>query len=170
MALVLVLTACAGAPAQQTDSRAGVRNAATQQPVSTTGGTTAPFDMIGTINAYSLRTAQSEGRPPVDPPPSRTAASFRHKQLPVYPEPALKHHHQGTVMLRILVGRDGKPQQVVMDHSSSYKSLDIAARKATQGWKFNPATRNGIPVETWQRVPVYFQNGGVGVGRPEIIR
>lgn len=166
MTLVLVLTACAGAPAQQADSRASVDDAAIQQLVSTAEGTTAPLDMIDTINAPTLRSAQTEDRPPIDPLPS-AAASFRDRQLPVYPEPALKRHHQGTVVLRILVGRYGKPQQVVVDHSSGYKSLDIAARKAAEDWKFNPATRSGIPFEMWLRIPVHFQNGGVGVGQPE---
>ena len=63
---------------------------------------------------------------------------------------------QGKVMLRVLVGTDGLPQQVELQTSSGYDRLDKAAIAAVQRWKFVPGTRNGVPEAMWNRVPVNF--------------
>lgn len=73
-----------------------------------------------------------------------------------YPIIALRNHEQGTVTLRVLVGADGKPQQVEIDHSSGSHALDIAARDAVRHWTFKPGMRGGIAYAAWAIVPVSF--------------
>lgn len=73
-----------------------------------------------------------------------------------YPIIALRNHEQGTVMLRVLVGADGKPQKVEIDRTSGSHALDIAARDAVRHWTFKPGIRNGVAYAAWAVVPVSF--------------
>jgi protein TonB len=76
-------------------------------------------------------------------------------QIP-YPIIALRNHEQGTVMLRVLVGIDGRPQQIEIDRSSGSHALDVAARDAVRHWIFKPGTRGGVAYAAWALVPVAF--------------
>ena len=40
---------------------------------------------------------------------------------------------------------------------SGHSALREAARKAVLGWRFAPATRDGVPVASTHRVPVQFR-------------
>jgi TonB family protein len=75
---------------------------------------------------------------------------------PIYPVDAIKHREQGTVVLKILVGIDGKPETVQVDQSSGSASLDQAAVKAAKQWQFQPGMKDGKPYSGWTRVPVSF--------------
>jgi TonB family protein len=76
---------------------------------------------------------------------------------PVYPQDAVSHKQQGTVLLMVLVGKDGKPIQVKVDPSTqAAPSLVQAASEAAMQWRFNPEIRNGKPIESYARVPVKF--------------
>jgi protein TonB len=103
--------------------------------------------------------------PPSPPPPPRMVQpsadlSYRQRIPPRYPPQARRLHHEGTVILLVLVGTDGSPKQVKVDQSSGYHELDRAAVQAAKRWKFNPGTRNGVPYETWGKIPVRFKLGG----------
>lgn len=75
---------------------------------------------------------------------------------PAYPASALRSNETGTVLLRALVGADGVPIEVnVVGHSGS-RDLDRAAANAVRQWRFNPAQRNGQPVEASVDVPITF--------------
>ena len=63
-------------------------------------------------------------------------------------------------MLKVLVGTDGSPKQVIVEHTSGYHELDRAAVRAAKRWQFNPGTRNGVPYEGWALIPVQFKLGG----------
>ena len=59
--------------------------------------------------------------------------------------------------LRILVDVDGRPLQVQVERSSGHRSLDReAVRHVQQRWRFEPATRDGRPVQAWGLVPIDF--------------
>lgn len=65
-------------------------------------------------------------------------------------------HHQGTVILLVLVGVNGEALEVKVQQSSGYHELDRAAVQAAQHWRFNPGTHAGQPQKGWARVPVTF--------------
>lgn len=73
---------------------------------------------------------------------------------PSYPEEARANRIEGTVMVRALVGTTGlvKEAHVVEGH----ESLAPAALKAVTGATFQPAQKDGTPVETWVQVPIKF--------------
>jgi len=85
-----------------------------------------------------------------------TALTYGTRTNIPYPIFSLRNHEQGTVMLRVLVGVDGKPQQVEIDRTSGSHALDIAARDAVRHWIFKPGMRAGVAYAAWAIVPVSF--------------
>lgn len=76
---------------------------------------------------------------------------------PRYPPDAIRGGLSGTVELEILVGVDGKPLEVRVVRSSGHRVLDQAARKVVLAqWRFQPAMRDGLPVQALGRVPIAF--------------
>ena len=73
---------------------------------------------------------------------------------PDYPDLAREAGVDGVVRLRALVGRDGRVQDVHVDHSIAL--LDAAAVDAVRRWVFSPAMSNGHPVAVWVAIPVRF--------------
>jgi protein TonB len=59
--------------------------------------------------------------------------------------------------VRVLVGENGRPQEVTLGKSSGEAALDQAAMDAVRGWRFEPAKRNGVPMRAWAIVPVEFK-------------
>lgn len=74
--------------------------------------------------------------------------------MPVYPDLAREAGVDGTVLLRVLVGKDGRVKDVHVDRSIVL--LDEAAVAAARQWVFTPALSNGHPVMVWVAVPVRF--------------
>ncbi|MBB3855644.1 protein TonB [Xanthomonas arboricola] len=76
---------------------------------------------------------------------------------PSYPVAALRAGQQGTVLLRVLVGTDGRPAEVSVQTSSGHRALDLAARsQVLRNWRFQPAMQNGQAVQAYGLVPVSF--------------
>ena len=74
----------------------------------------------------------------------------------VYPEIARRAGIEGKVMIRVLVGKDGRPKKYLIDQSVN-QSLDEAAAKAVMVSVFTPAIQNGTPIDCWVTVPVQFK-------------
>jgi protein TonB len=81
----------------------------------------------------------------------------RRNAPPAYPAHARRRGVEGTVILLVHVGPDGRPRRVEVDQSSGHTLLDRAARRAVQKWSFRPATRGGREVAGSVKVPVRFQ-------------
>ncbi len=63
---------------------------------------------------------------------------------------------EGRVVLRILVRADGTVARAEVARSSGQCALDQAAVLAVWSWRFDPATRNGAPIDAWVLIPVRF--------------
>ena len=87
-----------------------------------------------------------------DPTPMRSPA-------PRYPREAQRRGESGTVVLRVHVGADGEPEGIDLVEGSGSRSLDRAAVDAVRRWRFEPAMRNGHPVEGVIQVPITFNLG-----------
>jgi len=74
---------------------------------------------------------------------------------PQYPAFAREARVSGTVVLHVLVGEDGRVQN--LNVVQSVLSLDEAAVQAVKQWKFKPALKGGLPVAAWFEVPFTFQ-------------
>lgn len=83
--------------------------------------------------------------------------AYAYAPAPPYPERAVEQGRTGTVILEVLVGLDGKPVSVTIAQSSGQRDLDrIAVRHVLSKWRFEPAMRNGQPVQAIGRVPIAF--------------
>jgi protein TonB len=89
--------------------------------------------------------------------PARPVAGMASDRPPAYPALARSRGEQGRVLLRVEVSPQGLPLAVSVTESSGYRSLDSAALEAVRAWRFEPATRGGVPVQAVANVPVQFR-------------
>jgi len=75
---------------------------------------------------------------------------------PEYSEEARKVKTQGSVVLALIVGADGKPRNIRVAHSLGM-GLDEKAAEAVNRWRFEPAHLNGKPVAVMINVEVTFR-------------
>jgi TonB family protein len=81
------------------------------------------------------------------------------KQVPPkYPESARKRGATGTVLVRALVTKDGTVGRVVVPRGKGVDpDLERAAVDAVRQWTFEPAKKNGTPVDVYVMIPVKFR-------------
>lgn len=83
--------------------------------------------------------------------------TYRRITPPRYPKAAIVEKRAGRVLLRVLVGSDGSPQQVEVEASSGSPDLDEAGMAAVRKWAFNAASDGHKAVSMWIGVPLDFQ-------------
>ena len=76
---------------------------------------------------------------------------------PAYPGLARKRGQEGTVILQVLVNKEGRVDDLKIDASSNFSLLDRAAVSAVRKWRFEPGRRGEERVPMWVRVPVTFK-------------
>ena len=74
---------------------------------------------------------------------------------PEYSEEARKAKYQGTCVLWLVVGPDGKPRDIKVARALGM-GLDEKAIEAVRNWKFEPAKKDGKPVAVQINVEVNF--------------
>ena len=88
-------------------------------------------------------------------------ASYRNPELgnkpPEHPSGAYGDKLEGQVKIFVTVSADGQPRQVRIEETSGIDVLDHAARKAIEKWRFLPAYRRGIAVDSNVVIPVLFR-------------
>jgi periplasmic protein TonB len=75
---------------------------------------------------------------------------------PEYSEEARHAKYQGTVLLWVVVGPDGKPHDIRVQRSLGM-GLDEKAIEAVRQWKFEPSMKDGHPVAVQVNVEVSFR-------------
>jgi protein TonB len=77
---------------------------------------------------------------------------------PPYPLAARRLGIEGRVLLEVVVRSDGSPATVSVRQSSGYQMLDDSAADTVRSrWRFIPARRDGVPVESTVTVPIRFR-------------
>jgi protein TonB len=97
---------------------------------------------------------------PVKTTPPISDAAYLQNPQPRYPMSARRRGEQGTVLLKVLVSREGSAASVSVAASSGSTSLDEAALEAVRRWRFVPAKRGAQPIEAWHLVPIVFKLEG----------
>ncbi|TMA85161.1 MAG: energy transducer TonB [Deltaproteobacteria bacterium] len=78
--------------------------------------------------------------------------------LPPYPLAARRMGMEGVVLLEVIVAPDGRAREVRVVRSSGHAMLDEAAVSTVRAhWRFIPARRDGVPVESRADVPIRFR-------------
>jgi len=94
-------------------------------------------------------------------PPALTQARFDADYLrnppPPYPPLARRMGEEGKVVLRVSVNPQGTADAVEIRTSSGSNRLDESALKTIRQWKFIPAKRGDIAVQSWVLVPIIFK-------------
>jgi protein TonB len=75
---------------------------------------------------------------------------------PEYSEEARKAKYQGTCVLWLIVGPDGRPRDIRVTRTLGL-GLDEKAVEAVKQWKFDPAIKDGKPVAVQISVEVSFR-------------
>ncbi len=94
----------------------------------------------------------------IAPPVAGATLQYASAPPPAYPAAARRMRQEGTVLLEVLVGEDGRPLRVEVRESSGHRSLDDAARdQVLAHWRFRPAMRDGRAIQAIGLVPVNFR-------------
>ncbi len=93
-------------------------------------------------------------------PSLRPAQALADNPPPAYPDEARGKGLQGQVLLRVTVSPEGEPRSITLVESSGWAQLDDAAIEAVEGWRFQPALRDGRPEASAIEVPIVFSLTG----------
>ncbi len=103
------------------------------------------------------------GPPDLETPPEVSAVVKLARPLykinphPSYPKVARRRGYEGRVVLEVLVMKTGRVGDIRIFRSSGHRRLDRAAQDGVKKWRFEPGTRNGIPVGMKVKVPIRFK-------------
>lgn len=75
---------------------------------------------------------------------------------PEYSDEARKAKFQGSVVLAVVIGADGRPRDIRVSRSVGM-GLDEQAESAVRNWRFEPAMKDGRPVAVIVEVEVVFR-------------
>jgi protein TonB len=93
--------------------------------------------------------------------PAATAADSPAKALqqspPDYPDAARSHSIEGWVEVEYTIGVDGAPKDVSVVDADPPRVFESSAVKAVQTWRFAPATRGDVPIESHKRNKFMFK-------------
>jgi protein TonB len=78
-----------------------------------------------------------------------------HIDAPVYPPMAAEAGIEGTVLVNVLIGKDGKVKKAMLVEGSPL--LDEAAVACAKTAVFRPALMQNQPVEVWVLMPITFK-------------
>jgi len=123
--------------------------------------TTIPFDfafgdkVTDTNPSANAATDNGGSTKPVQVSPGVSRGLLVHKVAPVYPESARQNHVQGTVVLRALIGKNGRIAELTP--VSGPEELVPAAMGAVQQWRYKPYLLGGQPVTVATQIIVNFQ-------------
>src|SRR4029077_12662571 len=92
---------------------------------------------------------------PVDLPEATARALLTQQAEPTYPESARASRLQGTVVLQVLIGRDGAVEEVKFLQGSL--AFARAAIDAVKQWHFKPYSFNGRPTVTRTTLTLTFK-------------
>jgi len=106
---------------------------------------------IGLIAPALLMAVGASAQPqePVTPPQTLKSVEA------VYPLSELAARKEGTSVLTVTIGADGKVQEVEVAESGG-EAFDHAALEAARQWEFVPAQRAGVPIASRVQIPFRF--------------
>lgn len=102
----------------------------------------------------------------ITPPPQPHVPVFRASGIdqryaaalqPPYPPAKIRSGEEGVVVVRVLVGPDGRVKEVQKVEAADETFFRATAEQAMKRWRFTPATSDGTPVESWRTMTVRFK-------------
>lgn len=114
-----------------------------------------------------LVAAAAPSAPPAPPAPAPSPADMGDLSSrmisatpPSYPLESRRRREQGTVVLAVLLGTDGRVSDIAVSSSSGFDRLDHAALSAVRRWRWAPIVRDGVPalVRGLVRIPFVLKS------------
>jgi len=102
-------------------------------------------------------TAVVDPLPPLPLVSAEQDPRFARDFQPGYPAAELRAQRDGIVKLRVLIGIDGRVKAAEPVTATSDAFFDATRRQALSKWRFKPATRGGVPQESWKTMTVRFR-------------
>jgi protein TonB len=84
------------------------------------------------------------------------SASMVSARPPSYPLASRRAREQGTVVISVRLGPDGRVGEASIARSSGYDRRDQAALEAVRRWRWSPTVRAGAQVEVVGLVRIPF--------------
>ena len=106
------------------------------------------------ISLTSVASSREAGPQRVEVAAAQMADLIVKNVAPVYPPMGRKARIQGTVVLRVEIGKSGNVESIQV--VSGHPVLAPAAIEAVKQWEYKPYLLNGEPVEVESRVTVNF--------------
>jgi periplasmic protein TonB len=141
-------------------------NSATPQPLAPpTDNTLVDTGIKFAGEDFPLGPVGTDIEPKIEPlqpvQPTLTTAFVRNRDKgllqPEYPLIEQRLGNEGRVTVRVLIGTDGRVTQVEPVSFTSEAFLEATRKQALKKWRFSPATRDGVPVESWHTMSVRFE-------------
>ena len=107
--------------------------------------------------SVDMQITDSEGISPESVSIHIATPLFKLNTQPKYPRKARRMGCEGIVILKILVGENGRVSNFEIFESSGYPILDKAAVSAVKMWLFEPGTKNGEKIKMWVKVLIRFK-------------
>lgn len=101
--------------------------------------------------------------PPVAPPRAPVFVGARVNQRyadqfqPAYPAGMLRAQLEGSVTVRVTIGADGRVKAIDRLTAASDAFWEATRDQAMRRWRFEPATRDGVAVESVREMTVHFR-------------
>lgn len=122
---------------------------------------------VFTVDSSPLRSDLTEGTtsgtageiltvPPKPPVVVGPGINPRFNYQPDYPSDERRLGREGRVVVRVLVGTDGRVKQVEKVSAASDSFFEATRRRALEKWRLTPGTRDGVAVEAWRTMAVSF--------------
>jgi protein TonB len=140
-------------PKRAPEPRPVVRKAApapapAPQPVAVPAPAPSPTAVTGTTEPQ-----------PAPPPVTKVElpisdADYLQNPAPEWPRMSQRLGEKGLVVVRVLIGTDGRAKTGQVKQSSGFGRLDEASLHAALAWRYVPGKRGGVPEEMWVNVPI----------------
>lgn len=117
---------------------------------------TAPGPAAATAPASPVASATPGGSPSAPPADWLRAIAAWLAAHRSYPEQARRDGEQGTVVLRLVIARDGTVRNATLLEGSGHADLDRASLADVSGAHLPPASSPDAPAELTLRVPIRY--------------
>jgi|YNPBryulayer2012_1023412.scaffolds.fasta_scaffold04509_5 protein TonB len=122
----------------------------------TTGLSDPNIGFAGGAGGGPIEPADDGGDPP-DFVAVEKDPEFVNRVQAVYPEMARKAGIEGKVIVKVLIGKNGKPEKAQIIKNPGTDIFDEAVINAVMNSTYTPAIQNGRPVKVWMMVPFSFK-------------
>ncbi|MDR3398217.1 MAG: energy transducer TonB [Pandoraea sp.] len=134
--------------------------AATPMPTAAPTSTPAPSEPAPSSTSSAPSSVASTAAPvsvvPAAPRTITHGVQYLRAPVLVYPDASRRMGEEGVVTVRVFVGADGLPREVIVRQSSGSPSLDAAGVRAAQHAVFKSYTEDGKPQAVYVIVPLRF--------------